>query len=136
MKALQMWVPPRWLHPALAFVLVAALMAMAGYIYTPSLTIVWPMAGVASIAISFICGIWNYDDRFGEQAFLGMMHFIVPPFGFAMWIADIQYNRRHNNAPVATYVPILSVAGVIGVSIFGLAVFTGALTLFAVLAWG
>ncbi len=135
MKALQTWVPPRWLHPALAFVLVAAVMAVAGYTYAPSLAIVWPMAGVAAVVISFITGGWNYGDTFGQQACLGMMHILVPPFGISMWIADLQDDRRHNVTRTAVDVQAVDIAGVIGISVFGLLVFAGSVTGFFYIAF-
>jgi hypothetical protein len=135
MIALRTWVPPRWLHPSLAFAFVVAVMATAGYIYTPSLIVVWPMAGAAAIAFAFISGCWNDGDPLSGQAFLGVMHFIVPPLVFAMWIGKLQYDRRQGFKPIASDVPVLSVAGAIGISLFGLAVFAGSLVLLALLVW-
>jgi hypothetical protein len=111
-------------------------MAGTGYAYAPSLIVVWPMAGVVSIALTFISGGWNDGDPLSGQAFLGVMHFITPPFGFSMWIADLQYDRRHNVSRSATSVPAGEIASVVGISIFGLVVFAGALTAFAFLVFG
>ena len=94
------------------------------------------MAGVASVIVTFISGGWNDGDPLREQAVLGMILFVVPPFGISMWINELQNDRKHNISRSAMSVPASDIVGVVSISVFGLIVFAGVLAAFTLLAFG
>lgn len=128
MKALQTWMPPRWLHPALAFMLMVGLMVVTGITYLSLLAIVWLVIGLVAVVISFVCGDWNYNDTFGQRACLGALHLLLPPIWISLWIADLQEDRRNGVSSTVVDVPTTNIVGAIFTSLFGLVMFAAFIT--------